>query len=349
MPEVKTAQVTKRLRGGKRLPKRPNVRTPSQPKQPTKPQRPTMRAMNYRQPDGQRTVKVGSLRWLNIAQQYSQKTGVPPEYFLALIQAESGGNNQAVGDGGSSVGLFQLHSRGVGYGLSVEERFDPVVQFEKMAPRIKAAYESGIAKGLQGEALAIHVGKEAERPAAGRETKYGFTYLQVTDALKNNGLSYNVGDFSQSGLLYGPGAAPRQPSGGRGQPTIRPATSPIAYTPQPAQVTSQASASPVANTPAIPSAWPSGNILGTSTPQTPDDYSDDKDKVTLISTPLGPITTERGQARRAVTTGLTFFGGLILIILGILWLILSQAKGGVGGVIGRGARVVADLAKGGNG
>jgi hypothetical protein len=39
--------------------------------------------------------------------------------------AESGLNAGAIGDGGSSVGLFQLHENGGGSGMSVADRTDP--------------------------------------------------------------------------------------------------------------------------------------------------------------------------------------------------------------------------------
>jgi soluble lytic murein transglycosylase-like protein len=112
--------------------------------------------------------------------QYGGEAGVPPEFILALIKAESNGNPRAVGDAGHSVGLFQLHDRGVGYGYTVEQRYDPALQFQLMMPRIAAAYNAGVAKGLSGRQLAMFVGQQAERPAAAAVPRYGVAYDQIT-------------------------------------------------------------------------------------------------------------------------------------------------------------------------
>jgi len=134
-------------------------------------------------PDPYATRPVSSVggigQWREMAAQYGQQHGVPPEYILALILAESGGRADAVGDGGHSVGLFQLHDRGVGTGYTVEQRQDPRLQFELMMPRIARAYQQGLARGLSGAPLAVYVGREAERPAAGAERRYGVTYQQI--------------------------------------------------------------------------------------------------------------------------------------------------------------------------
>lgn len=120
-------------------------------------------------------------QWRPMAADYGARYGVPPEFILALIGAESGGNPRAIGDAGHSVGLFQLYAPGgVGHGLTVEQRYDPVLQFERMMPRIQRAYQAGVARGLTGRQLAIYVGKEAERPAAGAEQRYGVWYDQLT-------------------------------------------------------------------------------------------------------------------------------------------------------------------------
>lgn len=122
----------------------------------------------------------GALAWTDYAIKYSQETGVPAEIILAIIQAESGGNQYAVGDSGASVGLFQMHDRGAGYGLTVEQRYDPAVQFEKMIPKIVAAYNQGVALGLVGRDLAVYTGYYAEKPAAGNEANYAYGYDVVT-------------------------------------------------------------------------------------------------------------------------------------------------------------------------
>ena len=124
------------------------------------------------------------MSWKQEAERYGQAYGVPAEFILALILAESGGNKDIVGDSGHSIGLFQLHDKGVGYGYTVEERQDPALQFKLMMPRIKAAYEQGVAMGLSGRDLAMHVGREAERPAESGVPRYGTAYDQIVAALR---------------------------------------------------------------------------------------------------------------------------------------------------------------------
>lgn len=53
--------------------------------------------------------------------------GVDPTLAVAMMLVESGGNNRAVGDGGTSFGLFQLHEGGMltSAGLRPEQAFDP--------------------------------------------------------------------------------------------------------------------------------------------------------------------------------------------------------------------------------
>jgi hypothetical protein len=59
---------------------------------------------------------------------------------VANAYAESRLNPAAVGDKGASVGLFQLHERGAGAGMSVEQRQDPVVNTRRI---IETARRSG--------------------------------------------------------------------------------------------------------------------------------------------------------------------------------------------------------------
>ena len=42
----------------------------------------------------------------------AEQEGVSPALALAIMMQESAGNPQAVGDGGTSFGLFQLHEGG---------------------------------------------------------------------------------------------------------------------------------------------------------------------------------------------------------------------------------------------
>lgn len=57
----------------------------------------------------------------------AQRLGVNPNLAIATAQVESGLNPQAVGDQGTSFGLFQLHRGGELGNLSVAQAFDPLI------------------------------------------------------------------------------------------------------------------------------------------------------------------------------------------------------------------------------
>lgn len=89
--------------------------------------------------------------------------------FISIVAAaalaESGFRPNAVGDNGASVGLFQMHERGAGYGMSFDERADPYVASSKMVPRFLNNYMLGLQRGYQGEELVSFVARMTERPA----------------------------------------------------------------------------------------------------------------------------------------------------------------------------------------
>lgn len=57
----------------------------------------------------------------------AREQGVDPVAAVAMMLVESGGNAGAVGDGGTSFGLFQLHEGGMltAAGLTSQQAFDP--------------------------------------------------------------------------------------------------------------------------------------------------------------------------------------------------------------------------------
>lgn len=89
--------------------------------------------------------------------------------------AESSLDNKAIGDGGASVGLFQLHERGGGRGMSVADRQDPVLNARRMVQETKAAWNatygnyrslsSAVAAGAAVPELAGLFAVHVERPA----------------------------------------------------------------------------------------------------------------------------------------------------------------------------------------
>lgn len=62
----------------------------------------------------------------------ARRQGVDPVAAVAMMLVESGGNAGAVGDGGTSFGLFQLHEGGMltASGLTPEQAFDPRMNAE---------------------------------------------------------------------------------------------------------------------------------------------------------------------------------------------------------------------------
>lgn len=77
--------------------------------------------------------------------------------LLATTLVESGGRLNAVGDGGMSIGPYQMHSRGRGYKVPAAKRMDPVFSTKSAL----AEFLRFRAKGLSGPELAY----AAQRPA----------------------------------------------------------------------------------------------------------------------------------------------------------------------------------------
>lgn len=92
-------------------------------------------------------------RWDSLLNRLGAKYNVPPLFLKAVMLAESGGDPHAVGDNGHSVGLFQLHDQGYGYGMG-DLRFDPEANADRAARGLAEAWHACIAAGYTGEYLA---------------------------------------------------------------------------------------------------------------------------------------------------------------------------------------------------
>jgi soluble lytic murein transglycosylase-like protein len=90
--------------------------------------------------------------------QVAQKDGVDPKTAVATMLVESGGNNKAVGDGGTSFGLFQLHQGGELGNMSPAQADDPTANAEVAIGQMAQTQKS---TGQSGGALAA----AAQRPA----------------------------------------------------------------------------------------------------------------------------------------------------------------------------------------
>jgi hypothetical protein len=87
---------------------------------------------------------------------------------LATIAAESGGDPRAVGDRGASVGLFQLHERGLGSGLSRAQRTDPDTNASRAVPQLAEAYRRTGGDPARTYIRAINPGAKPDGPEVGR-------------------------------------------------------------------------------------------------------------------------------------------------------------------------------------
>lgn len=98
--------------------------------------------------------------------------GLHPNIAIAAIvnaDTESGLNPEAVGDGGHSIGLFQLHDRGGGQGMSVEDRKDPRKNSKRMIETIKGSFGKDLRSSAEQNVsipdLAAIFSRDVERPA----------------------------------------------------------------------------------------------------------------------------------------------------------------------------------------
>ena len=112
-------------------------------------------------PKAKSTAKAGTAAAnAQIVAEYARKYGVDPVLAVAMMLKESGGRSRAVGDNGTSFGLFQLHKGGMltSAGLTPEQAFDPATNANVA---MKALKHFAKKTGLSGGALAA----ASQRPA----------------------------------------------------------------------------------------------------------------------------------------------------------------------------------------
>ena len=103
-------------------------------------------------PDVETVPTPASLPHRDLLERLAEAYSVPAAFLGALMMAESGGDPRAVGDEGASVGLFQLHERGMGAGLG-ELRFDPELNAAVGARGLAVGWYEGLRHDLRGEEL----------------------------------------------------------------------------------------------------------------------------------------------------------------------------------------------------
>lgn len=87
-----------------------------------------------KQAAGPRTYPPEVERWRSLVARYFRPEDV--DKALWVIMHESGGNPQALGDGGASGGLFQLNDYGVGAGMTNAQKFDPETNIARAAQAV---------------------------------------------------------------------------------------------------------------------------------------------------------------------------------------------------------------------
>lgn len=140
-----------------------------------------------------------------IITQEATALGVDPQLALAVAEQESGMNPDSIGDGGHSVGLFQLNDQGEGAGMSTAARQDPVANARIAITQIANVMKSqpGLSPG--------QIAAAAQRPA----DQVG--YAKAIDAAMGNTLSpEQQADQSASGSTYRAQSAQGQATTGDG-------------------------------------------------------------------------------------------------------------------------------------
>ena len=121
----------------------------------------------------------------NAAEKYAPGDAEFKKVLHAIAMAESGGNPNAVGDGGNSIGLFQNNmAGGRGAGHRREDLLDPVYNADISAADLVNHYKQGVAQGLSGADLVAYVSRNGQRPAVGNEYQAAGNYGRVAGADK---------------------------------------------------------------------------------------------------------------------------------------------------------------------
>lgn len=107
-------------------------------------------------------VDQGAAANAKVVAQVARERGVDPVAAVAMMLVESGGRATAVGDDGTSFGLFQLHEGGMltAAGLTADQAFDPRTNASVALKSLRHEWEKGHATRTPGEIAAA-----SQRPA----------------------------------------------------------------------------------------------------------------------------------------------------------------------------------------
>lgn len=129
----------------------------------------------------------------------ASQLGVDPNLALATAYQESGFNPTAVGDNGSSFGIFQLHRGGELGSLTPQQAYDPTTNARVALSVIKGAQVAG---GSPGQIAAR--GQRPANPGAYAKSVDGI-YLALTGGVPATpALPFNQGSPSAAGVIQAP-------------------------------------------------------------------------------------------------------------------------------------------------
>lgn len=108
---------------------------------------------------------AGSNGIKSMIQSVAAQFGVPSQYALDIAQVESGLNPNAIGDNGTSFGLYQLHTPGgQGAGYSQSTLLNPYMNAEIAMPYIAQGYHEAQAQGLTGYSALAYTADHSGHP-----------------------------------------------------------------------------------------------------------------------------------------------------------------------------------------
>jgi hypothetical protein len=126
-------------------------------------------------------------QWDGMLNRLGAKYNVPPLFLKAVMLSESGGNPNAVGDSGHSVGLFQLHDQGYGYQMG-DSRYDPEINAERAVQGLAEAWHAGERAGYQGEYAVRAAYDYSFNPGGGFAYQGDSVVRHYNQLLENQGL-----------------------------------------------------------------------------------------------------------------------------------------------------------------
>lgn len=108
----------------------------------------------------------------SIIDSMANKYGVAPWVAEDIAKLESSFNPNAVGDNGTSFGLYQLHWGGQGTGYTASQLENPNTNADIGIKNMSSAYKKGVSLGLSGYALLDYTATHSGHPGYGGVGKY---------------------------------------------------------------------------------------------------------------------------------------------------------------------------------